>query len=126
MASKASIIDRELIDLAARTLTPALEDLIAVLRGRGVAEDNLLLEATSLVEFAMPQIRLHCWPRHPGRMAASPVRAQKQDYAATIPPCLTRSPSESFLWRSDGGASTKHLLCYQPLPGASTLQQSQG
>ncbi len=67
MASKASIIDRELIELAERTLTPAIEDLIAVLRGRGVAEDNLLLEATTLVEFAMPQIRLHCWPRHQRR-----------------------------------------------------------
>ena len=68
MASKASIIDRELIDLAERTLTPAIEDLIAVLRGRGVAEDNLLLEATTLVEFAMPQIRLHL-------LAAPPAKA---------------------------------------------------
>ncbi len=68
MASKASIIDCELIDLAERTLTPALEDLIAVLRGRGVAEANLLMEATILVEFAMPQIRLHL-------LAAPPAKA---------------------------------------------------
>ncbi len=59
MAFKPSIIDRECIDLAERTLTPAIEDLIAILRARGVAEEDLLVEATTLVEFAMMQIRQH-------------------------------------------------------------------